>query len=341
MSDILSITKKTIIKWKDFVFPLSIKNFSLKEWAKVATYEYAWRNWAEHERVLDNRVFILSWEFMPWIWNKAPNALVKELRITNDNKPWNFYHSDIGLFKCIMSNLTITQNWEWYSTMFNTPGKLTSSFSFSIELLEHTPPSAKTLSEKLDELFPKTIVKPVSDIYTTELIYNNADELYNAIIEWKISPWVNPILNAEWLRYDFDIRSEAYLKWEENWFIMWDKEEDSDITDINTNQKYYIVKAWDTWMKIAKYYSVSFTDLFELNHGIKIRTNERWDEWLYWKTTRILYPWDKILIPDWFIEPVIKTQINRVNTPNSDNEDDRESYFDYKYGDYLNPEVFS
>jgi len=67
--------------------------------------------------------------------------------------------------------------------MFNTPGKLTSSFSFSIELLEHTPPSAKTLSEKLDELFPKTIVKPVSDIYTTELIYNNADELYNAIIE--------------------------------------------------------------------------------------------------------------------------------------------------------------
>lgn len=335
MANILSTTRKTIIKWKDFQFPLSIKDFSMKEWAKVATYEYAWRNWAEHERVLSHRVFTLSWEFIAWIWEKEPKTLVKELRITNDNKPWTFIHTDLWVFQCIISNLTITQNWEWYSGLKDWFKKLTTSFMFSIELLEHTPPNAKTLKEKNDELFPKTPVKPTSDIYSTNLIYNNADELFDAIVAWKILAWVNPIINAEWLRYDFSIREEAFLRWEATWFLIWEEEEE--IT-INTNQKYYTVKAGDSWMKIAKAYSVTFTDLFELNQGVKVRSNEKWDEWLYWKTSRILYPWDKILIPDWFTEPVIKKQINRIETPSVPEISDGTSGDSYsKYRKYLNP----
>jgi len=314
MANILSKTRKTIIKWKDFQFPFSIKDFSMKEWAKVATYEYAWRNWAEHERVLSHRVFTLSGEFIAWVWSKEPKALVRDLRLTNDNKPWTFVHTDIWIFQCIISDLTISQNGEGYSTMLDGNSKLTSSFIFSIELLEHTPPNSKTLKEQTDELFPKSKVKPVSDIYQTELIYNNADELFDAIIEGKIAAWVNPIVNAEWLRYDFEMRAEAYLRWEATWFQIWTNEDtDSDIADINTNQKYYIVKAGDSWMKIAKAYSVTFTDLFEINRWVEVRSNTKGDEWLYWKTARILYAGDKILIPDWFTEPVKKTQTNKTD----------------------------
>lgn len=315
MANIYTLTRKTIIKWKDFKFPLSVKDFSLKEWAKVATYEYAWRNWAEHERVLKHRVFSISWEFVAWIWEKQPKELVRQLRVTNDNKPWIFNHTDIWMFNCIVSDLTITQNWEGYSTMTDGTTVLTPSFMFSLELLEHTPPNAKTLKEKNDELFPKSTVKPVSDNYSSKLIYKNCDELFNAIIEEKILAWVNPIINAEWLRYDFDTRACAYGKWEATWFQLGVKDEESSISTVNTNQKYYTVKSGDTGMKIAKAFLVAFTSLFELNKGTKVRKNDKWTEWKYWKTSRILHPWDRLLIPDWFTEPTKKKSPNRIEVP--------------------------
>ena len=108
------------------------------------------------------------------------------------------------------------------------------------------------------------------------------------------------------------MREEAYLRWEATWFKIW--EDDEEEITINTNQKYYTVKAGDSWMKIAKAYAITFTSLFELNRWEKVRLNEKWDEWLYWKTSRILYPWDKLLIPDWFTEPVKTEQINRTGT---------------------------
>lgn len=315
MADIYNKTKKTIIKWKDFQFPLSIKDFSLKEWAKIATYEYAWRNWAEHERVLSHRIFSLSGEFIAWINDKLPKELVKELRLTNDNKPWKFIHTDIGIFTCVMSNLTITQNWESYASSEEGARILTPCFTFSVDLLEHTPPTAKTLKEKNDELFPKSEVKPLSDSYSTSLIYKNCDELFNAIIEEKILAWVNPIINAEWLRYDFDLRACAYGKWEATWFQLWVQEDLVDNVTVNTNQKYYTVKSWDTWMKIAKAYKVTFTSLFAINKWIEVRKYNNGDECTYWKTARLLFPWDKLLIPDWFTEPVKKKSINRIEKP--------------------------
>lgn len=311
MANILNTTKKTIIQWKDFQFPLAIKDFSMKEWAKVATYEYAGRNWAEHERVLSHRVFSISWEFIAWIWEKEPKECVKQLRITNDNKPGKFIHTDIWIFTCILSDLTITQNWEGYSNLKEWNTDLTNSFMFSMELLEHTPPNSKTLKEKNDELFPKTPVKPNSDIYSTRLVYKNATELFNAIIAWKILPGVNPVINAEWLRYDFDMRAEAFLAWKNTWF----KIGTTDVVTVNTNQKYYIVKPGDSGTRIAKNYSVAFTKLFELNHWVKVRTNPRWDEGVYRKTSRTLFPWDKILIPYWYKEPKKTTQINRIDVP--------------------------
>lgn len=315
MSEILKRNKDTRIKWKTFIFPLSIKDFSLKELAKVATYEYAWRNWAEHERVLSHRVFSVSWEFIPWVdKNKTPAQLIYDLRLTNNNKPWIFSHPDIGSFNCIISNLTIWQTWDWYSTIseeyknkYNDSRVVTwfepiatetlyTSYTFSIEFLEHTPPNAKTLKEKSDELFPKSVVKPVNDLYNTQLIYKNSDELFNAIMAWKIAPWVNPVINAEWLKYDYDMRKIAYDKWKDTWFAVWVVT--IDVATTNTNQRNYTVLAWDTWFKISKKFKVTFTDLFEKNRWVKVRKNSNGNEWLYWKTARLLYAWDKIIIPN-------------------------------------------
>lgn len=311
------------IQWKDFVFDRCVKEFSMKEWAKVATYEYAWRNGAEHERVLSHRVFTLSWEFIPWVtpWT-TPWRLVKALRLTNDNKPWVFTFNTIGNFRCIMSNLTITQSPENY-TIYDTVNNkqvLVPAYSFQVELLEHTPPNAKTLKEKNDELYPKSEVKPPSDLYSSSLIYKNCTELYNAIMDWKIAPWVNPVINSEWLRYDYDMRKCAYDKWKE-WGFKTNSNTDTvsnskaSISSKNTNQKYHIVKAWETWMRIAKIYWVPFTKLFEVNRGMKVRENNYLNDWLYWKTTTLLQAWDKLVIPDWFKQPTKKKTLNRINKP--------------------------
>jgi hypothetical protein len=41
MSEILNRIDTLTIKWKDFIFDMCIKDFSMKEDAKVVTYEYA------------------------------------------------------------------------------------------------------------------------------------------------------------------------------------------------------------------------------------------------------------------------------------------------------------
>ena len=329
MTLITNITTDSKIQWKDFIFPLSIKNFSLKEAAKVATYEYAWRNGAEFERVLSHRVFSISWEFIPWVlpYPNTPTRLVYKLRLTNDNKVGTFTHSNIWTFKCIMSNLSIDQTWEWYTIDDSQNNILAPSFSFSFELLEHTPPNAKTLKEKNDALFPKSNVKPTSDFYNSSLKYKNCTEMYEAILEWKILPWVNPVINSEWLKYDYDLRKCAYDKWAANGF----KTNTTNvvainISTVNTTQKYHIVKAWETGMKIAKLYWVPFTSLFDLNHWVKVRQNNYMTDWLYWKTTVLLQAGDKLLIPEWFKQPVKKKSLNRVKSTNTKNYTDNPNF---------------
>jgi hypothetical protein len=64
MKELLYKTGTEIIKWAGLEFPVSVLEFTVSEPTKVATYEYAGRNGAEHERVLNYRIFTLRGEFV-------------------------------------------------------------------------------------------------------------------------------------------------------------------------------------------------------------------------------------------------------------------------------------
>ena len=287
MSVLYTTTKTSILKWKDFSFPISIKDFKLWETAKVATYEYAGRNGAEHERVLNYRTFTLSGIFTAGVWDKTPSEYIEELRSTNDNIPWTLIHPLFGTFVCIMRTLTTTESGEEYSYLDN---EYIQSYSFEVEFWEHTPPGSSTLQDEISQLFPITDVKPSSDYYETTLTYKNEDELYLALTEGKILPWVDPIINAEWLLYPYDMRFAAYQRW----LIEPNPPVETTETVI---EKSYTVQPGDTWIKIAKKNNVSFSDLFQENRGLEVRETSIGSEGLFRKTTSLLYAWDNLKIP--------------------------------------------
>jgi hypothetical protein len=251
---------------------MCIKDFSMKEDAKVVTYEYAWRNWAEHERVLKNRVFSISWEFNPMEWQTSPSAwyntvqLVKKLRLTNNNKPWVLVHPTLGSFTCIMSNLSISQSWENYfqSSVTNWKIILDESYTFSFELLEHTPPSWKSLNDTNNLLCPKATVQVMTNPY---LKYKNSSELYNAIKDNKIQPWIDVNINKEWIQYPTSMKQQAYDLWKAGWFVK--NNPSTNISTVKTPvKKKHTVKVWESLIKIAKKYKVSHPDLLKENRNI-------------------------------------------------------------------------
>lgn len=279
----------TSIRWKDFDFPVSITEFKISEPAKIATYEYAGRNGAEHERVLNYRVFSIAGIFINWAWTKTPEFYAQKLRLLNDNKPWILMHSSFWNFNCIMKSLDIVQSGDDYM-----PDKsIQQSYSFSMELWEHTPPNARTLQDSLNQLFPAATRKPPSDYYSSSLKYKNSWELFDALVLWNIIAGIDPIKNSEWLRYDYAMRKEAYDKYQD-YLLNGAK---TKTTKSYTEEKLYTVVSGDYWIKIAKKFNIDFTSLFEANKWKKVRTFSWWTEGYYWKTTWKLYPWDKLIIP--------------------------------------------
>lgn len=101
-----------IISWKGYDFPISITSFSLTEDAKVATYEYAGRNGAEHERVLNYRVLNISGIFSSTSspdGKRSPSYYVKMFKSLNDNNPGILKHPTFGFMICILKRQKFTE----------------------------------------------------------------------------------------------------------------------------------------------------------------------------------------------------------------------------------------
>lgn len=288
--------KLTILVWKGFSFPVAIQEFKLSEDAKVATYEYAGRNGAEHERVLSYRVFTMSGIFTDGSGDKTPSWYANKLRYLNDNKPGRFSHPQFGNFDCICKNLSITESGDEYETLEgedSLDGIL--NIKFSLELWEHVDPKQATTPQFLEDLFGLPDQKPASDYYNTKLKYHTCDELFEALKKGLIISGTDPIRHAEWLRYDYAMRKCAWDKWQA--WIEAGKPGDETASITNSNQKTYRVIAGDWGFKIARKFNVTFSDLWEINRGRKVRDTEKGAEGLYWKDPNKLWPDDILLIP--------------------------------------------
>lgn len=318
------------IRYKGFEFPISVKTFSMDEQAKVATYEYAGRNGAEHERVLNYRIFRITGIFTRSSGTESPRAYINRLRLLNDNEPGELFHPDFGAFQCIIQKLSISQNADEFETDGNSSVKDDEgivNYLFEMELWEHTDPSSATITDFLKKLFPASVAKPPSDDYATRLKYPTVALLFRAIKLGKIVPGTDPIRNAEWLRYDYDFRAEAYALW-----LDYLENGDTTATTIETsNQRTYTVQPGDMGLTIAYKFSVAFTDLFELNRGQKVRTIAKGSEGLYWKSANLLYVGDILLLPDKAIAPKITRSI-----PASASTTNEEKTKQDKYKDELN-----
>jgi len=287
----LNTNNQLTIKRKGFTFPLSIKSFTIDETAKVATYEYAGMNGALHERVLNYRTINVSGLFDSYSGTKSPEYYIKQLQKLNDNKPWILFHPTFGTFIAILHSLRVWQSGDEVEA--DDENNVIPVYTFDMEFWEF---SYSGRSKDLDKLYPAISVRPSNDKYTTELKYHNCDELYQALVDGLISAGTDPILNAEWLLYDFAMRSCAYQRWLAN------PNGETSTTEItNDNQKNYIVKAWDYWLMIARKFNVPFDALRNANQGRKVRETD-WTvawifQWMYRKTPHWLRPWDILVIP--------------------------------------------
>ena len=326
------IRNNTVILWKDFPFPMSIESFKIKEEAKVATYEYAGRNWAEHERVLKYRVFNITGIFTTDSWNEVPSFYVNKLRQLNDNTPWVLAHPVFWTYRCIIKNFEVSEDWaelehspgitpasaylnmswinlsQWWGTTLNKLAKEASTkvsyskravpnYRFSIEFWESIPPTAASLQTSLNKLFPATTVKPANDNYMTSNKYKTVEELYWALVNGQILPGVDAIKNAEWLAYDYNFRKQAYDMWIAD--PKWVNQKSQTALKISTSKadNTYVVAVGDTALKVAKKLWTTADALFSVNAWKKVRTITKGADWLYWKRIWIMYPWDVLLIP--------------------------------------------
>ena len=328
------VRNNTVIMWKGFAFPMSIETFKMREEAKVATYEYAWRNGAEQERVLNYRVFNISGIFTLDSWDKDPSFYVQKLRELNTNEPWVLGHPVFWTYRVICKSLDIEQSgtelehapwisqagrylnnsginmswWGWVllqSEVKSQSAKVAFSqravpnYKFSLEFWESIPPTAASLQSQLSKLFPATSVKPTNDNYQTSTKYKTVMELYWALVNGQISPWIDPIRNAEWLAYDYNFRKEAYDLWIADPKGTKQSQNTTGTSKISTakSQNVYTVTTGDTALKIAKKLSTTPEALFQANSWKKVRSTPMGADGLYWKRISIIYPWDTLIIP--------------------------------------------
>lgn len=284
------------IKRKWFTFPVSIQDFSMTEDAKVATYEYALRDGAEHERVLAYRKFTISWIFTSDSGNNSSAWYAQKFRQLNDNKPGVFFHPVFGSYTCILAALRISENGEENESLGsnnNTWDIIGHIYKFDAEFWETTDPQQAKQNSKISRLYPAATVRPPSNFYKTTLKYTTCDQLYRAIVNGNIAPWTNPVTNAEWLQYPLSLRQCAYGKRLAN-----PTGANSTSSVSSSNQRMYTVIAWDRWIKIAKKFNIPFTDLFNANKDRNVRVRPRTDQGLRRKNANKLRPGDTLIIPD-------------------------------------------
>lgn len=287
--------------WKGFWFPVAVQEFVLQEPTKVATYSYAGRNGAEHERVLDYRILTIKGEFVESSGVKSPLFYVQKLRVLNDNKPGVFLHKDFGEFTCILKGLVIGQSGKSQEVLSS--GEIGDSYEFTLEFWEHTDPADPSLSDELRKLFPAVVVKPPSDDYATRLDYRTPRRLFQAIQNGKIQPGTDPIRHAEWLAYPQSLRTAAY----DQWVAFQDTGVDPyAVVKIKTEkQKIYTVQPGENLMKVAVKTKASGVNIFNLNRGREVRESSEttsptsgWFEGNTWKTPFDLRVGDKIILPE-------------------------------------------
>lgn len=284
-------------EWKGYIFPTSVIDFSLSEDAKVATYPYAGRNGAEHERVLDYRKFSLRGVFA-YNYRKddlsiaaAPTPIehVKKLQELNDNSPGIFHHKQFGRYNCILKSLKITQNGsdgDWFE------GEFRQNFEFDMEFWEHISPSEDSLVNSLELLAAAPNPKPPNAFYVNRVDYKTSQELYEAIKNGDIVPGTHEELNKDWLAYDFNLRQAAYYKW-----LEFQKTGQETVSTETSRYTYYTVQPGDWALKIAEDFGVSVEDLYTSNKDRVVRDVEKSGEGQEWKTPRRLWPGDRLIIP--------------------------------------------
>lgn len=290
-------SKTTILSYKGFEFPICLTEFALVEDAKIATYEYAGRDGAEHERVLNYRVFKVSGIFITESGTSEPSFYVNSLRSLNDNQPGRLFHKDFGGFDCIMKNLQITQSPEEYENITTTADDTEvdiQNFKFSIEFWENKDPAAINTEDALSKLFPAFNTKPFSDYYDQNLRYANANEMFIAIKKGNLIPGTDPIENSEWLLYDYDLRQEAFSEWID---YLEAGGYDHDNTISTDTDSVYTVQPGDTAFTIAATFKISVDELYNINKGFEVREAPKGDEGLLWKTSSQMFSGDKITIP--------------------------------------------
>ena len=281
--------KKSDITWKDFLFPQSVAEFRISEDAKVATYAYAGRNGAEHERVLSYRVIVLSGSFTAMSGTQTPYFYIQKLRSLNDNKPGVLQHSLFGRFTCIMKSLTITDA----AANQEVVGKeVQSTYNWTAEFWEHTDPSQVTLGSTLASLFPAADVRPPNDNYSTKLIWKTTQRLFEAIKAGKIEPGTDPIKNSDWLSYPLEQRTAAYSVWTS--FLATGVDPYAPKTISQAAASRYKVPPGGTAMKAAADTGIALPELHAQNQGEKVRNYSVPGDGFYWKTPMKLQAGDVI-----------------------------------------------
>ena len=291
-------------RWKEFEFPASVLEFDYVSEAKVATYEYAMRDGAEHERVKQFLVFRLRGLFI----GEGALENAKKLISTDNNKTGIFFHADFIEKECILKSLNVQQRGEEEYTEEATRYP---AFEFQCEFWEQVPNTAVALGSITSTIMPAPISKPESDYYLTNTTITEADyktdwDLFKAIRAGKVNPsnsdddWtamyvsgaetgLMTISRTAWVLYnqiiDGDIRPGTN---EESWTALYENDEptkaqriawwawsalNENDAVISEKQQWYVVKAGDTPSVIANNFGLSIMDLYSANQGVYVRDN--------------------------------------------------------------------
>lgn len=300
------------VQWKDFVFPVSITKFEYTSDAKVATYEYAMRDGAEHERVVSYKILNISGIFLISNPDSPTDAYdnVKKLQATDDNRPGIFKHKDFGEFLCILKSLKISQQAD-YEQRFS--AKIFPTYTFDMEFWEHTPSNSPKLQDMTSTLFPAPSVKPPNNNYLsgttfTEADYKNYQTLFAAIRSGKITPsakdplWTSLYVGGKptqiqkdavtaWNLYN-DVLSKKVIPGtkQPTWTALYVNGQATDaqkfvynvyVTDtkngllVSKGEKWYVVQTSDDPVSIAKKFGTDIDALWQINRGVKVRNTPR------------------------------------------------------------------
>lgn len=293
--------KKSNLTWKGFIFPQSVVEFNLSEDAKVATYEYAGRDGAEHERVLNYREISVSGVFTNESGPKSAKAYVAQLRALNNNAPGELHHEFFGRFTCIMKSLNIKEHAQEQEVV---GAEVFSSYTWNAVFWEHTDPAAVNVSEQLATLFPILEVRPANDLYETRLRWNTVRQLFGAIKAGRILPGTDPIRNAEWLQYPLSQRTAAFALWTS--FLATGVDQTEPVAIVAQKQQTYTVVPGDTPSKIAvktktPWVGTYSDSIYGANQSREVRSvapKSDPDEGLRLKSSWKVFPGDTLLLPN-------------------------------------------